>query len=305
MKPLDLRFGNPGFLQELLNDTFEIRVSSATANYDQTKGSALLKELIYQLHESVGNVKNPRDYKIVIGNGCSQLLTAVSLVNPVGTYAPYWSRFDNLIPDLQLFTNEYPHHEKTHDLLITYPNNPDGKLSSKVYEAKVADASYHWPTYYRLEDKIPALDNDIILFSFSKMSGLSSNRFGWALIRDNGIAVKVAEEVELATCGVSKAAQEVALEVISSFLLDNTEFFVNSRNILLNRLNELLVVYPEHLYGKQRGMFFYVRDPGHSFEKLNIEGYRGDVFKDSSSMIRLNIGCYTWEFEELLRRLKA
>lgn len=306
MRTIDLTFGNPSFIQELIQDSYGGYVSGANSDYNLTTAAPQLKEAIYALHESVGNVKNPRDYQIVIGNGASQLLTAISKVVKVGVYAPFWSRFNNLIDDMQLFTLEWPHNQKTHNLLVTYPNNPDGLLSNKVSEAFVVDASYHWPTYYRLDEKLRALDNDIILFSFSKMSGLSSARLGWALVKNTGIALNITNEVELATCGVNVLTQQVACEFIDDTLINlNSEdsLFKVARAILADRINQMSQFYPEHLFRKQRGMFFYINEPSDLFDKLGVKYYRGKPFGDSNDMLRINIGCSTKDFNELIARL--
>lgn len=301
MKPLDLRFGNPDFLQELERFSYGGFISGGNANYSLTKVSDELKEAIYALHESIGNVKNPRDYQIVIGNGASQLLTALSKTVKIGVYAPYWSRFNNLIDDMQLFTKEWPHNSETHKLLVTYPNNPNGALSSKVIDAPAVDASYHWPMYYREGETLRTLDNDIILFSFSKLSGLSSARLGWALVKSPGIAIAMADQIEIATCGVNVLTQQVATEYIDEAILNRFEVMGLARPVLNTRLRILSTIYPEAL--TSRGMFLYANDPSDKLDKLNVLYYRGKIFGDSNDMVRLNIGCSTEDFNELVARL--
>lgn len=305
MNKLDLKFGDPKFLQELNVLGYDVTVDSSNASYDLTKGTEAVIEQIYKLHEKVGNVRNPRSYKVVLGNGASQLLTALSRSVKVGVYRPFWSRFDYLVEDMQVFTNEYPHSDKTHKLLVTYPNNPNGALSSKVHEAYAVDASYHWPTYYNNEDTMIQLSNNILLFSFSKLSGLSSVRFGWALVKDLTDFYNMQNHVEHATCGVSVASQGIFTDWCWYNFDTGLELLDMAAVELQRRHAALQEFYPTHLYGEQRGMFFYVKDPGQVFERLGIEGYRGKIFGHSDDYIRLNIGCSEEAFKELISRLEG
>ena len=309
MRELDLRFGNPDFLQELIKDVeYAAFIGGHNSSYSLTSVSETLAESIYAIHEKAGNVKNPRNYKIVIGNGASQLLTAVAKVQPLGVYAPFWSRFPQLMPDMQLFTTEWPHdaHNKLNSLMVTYPNNPDGSLRSNVLEAKIVDASYNWVTYFRPDERPMALDNDVIIFSFSKLSGLSSARLGWVLVKDDLLADKIKEAVEIASCGVNVLTQQIAISVIDDLTLyygGPSCILKQGQAILNNRLNSIAEFYPEHLFGRRRGMFLYVREPSNLFESIGVTYYRGDIFGDRKENIRLNIGCATADFNELTARL--
>jgi aspartate/methionine/tyrosine aminotransferase len=316
MKKLDLRFGNPAFIQELTDAQYYGTISSANQSYDHTAPQKDLIESILSLHEQVGNVLNIHDYDVVISNGASQMLTAVSRAMPVGVYIPFWSRFRYLVEDMQVFTREFPHDHNNpnlHKLMVTYPNNPDGKLSAIVNEAKVVDASYHWPTFYRPDEKLVPLNNDVLIFSFSKLSGMSSVRLGWALVK-KGVTVNnhedlakvISSHIEMSTCGVSPLAQQVAVEFIEGVLIEmqvGSSILDRAREVLNDRINEFYQAYPTHIYGEQRGMFAYIKDPTDTLDQIGVEYYRGRDFGDSDSYIRLNIGGSAQEFRELMARL--
>lgn len=304
-KKLDLTFGNPAFLQELWDQSFGGFVSQTNSGYDSTKASQDLKEAIYALHEQVGNVKDVRNYHIVIGNGASQLLTAVSRALPMGVYAPFWSRFNYLVEDMRLFTPEWPHHNTNINLLVTYPNNPDGALSPKVLEAQVVDASYHWPQYYPSSYNLRALDNDVLLFSFSKLTGLSSSRLGWALVKSEDIARSIEHHVEMATCGVSPATQEIGAQVIDAMLDNDQEFFKEARSMLNSRWSIMADLLKDFIPFNQTGMFLYVKDVAGKINSLNVEGFNGKDFGDRSYFTRYNLGVSTEDFNEFVARLKT
>jgi L-tryptophan---pyruvate aminotransferase len=68
------------------------------------------------------------------------------------------------------------------------PNNPDGLIKDPHYKNSpyvVHDLVYYWPHH---EINLTKKHEDNMLFSLSKMTGHSSTRLGWALIKDEEIA---------------------------------------------------------------------------------------------------------------------
>lgn len=64
--------------------------------------------------------------------------------------------------------------------LVTSPNNPDTMLNNRVLNGSMAivDHAYYWPHFTH----IPApADEDIMLFTASKLSGHAGSRFGSVL----------------------------------------------------------------------------------------------------------------------------
>lgn len=62
---------------------------------------------------------------------------------------------------------------------VTSPNNPDGQLNKAVLQGQNAkaiyDRVYYWPHF----TAIPApADEDIVIFSLSKLTGHAGSRFG-------------------------------------------------------------------------------------------------------------------------------
>lgn len=80
--------------------------------------------------------------------------------------------------DASLWKNKTDSTEKFIEF-VTYPNNPDGKLTKAVLEGPNAkaifDHIYYWPHYTAIS--APA-NNDIMLFSISKSTGHAGSRFG-------------------------------------------------------------------------------------------------------------------------------
>jgi hypothetical protein len=62
---------------------------------------------------------------------------------------------------------------------VTSPNNPDTMLRKSVIggASAIVDHAYYWPHFTH----IPApADEDVMLFTASKLSGHASSRFGYA-----------------------------------------------------------------------------------------------------------------------------
>lgn len=63
---------------------------------------------------------------------------------------------------------------------VTSPNNPDGKLNKAVLHgpnaSAIYDRVYYWPHFTAIPN--PA-DDDLMLFSLSKLTGHAGSRFGY------------------------------------------------------------------------------------------------------------------------------
>jgi histidinol-phosphate/aromatic aminotransferase/cobyric acid decarboxylase-like protein len=287
MKTLDLKFGNPGFLQELNHNLFKLEYSSDDMAYLEYNVKPELENAIKRIHNIANNVGDGK-YYLVVGNGASQILNALGQIRNVKYTKPAWSRFAALMPP----------NGKPEITLSTYPNNPDGSLDQSL-EVDVVDACYNWQTYYGKSEQVAQLTNDVLIFSMSKLTGHASLRLGWALVRDAGLAKELADQIEIMSCGVSAVTQQAATKILSSI---DESFFIMAQNKLRARWSELEEFWPSRHYGERRGMFLYIKDFG-LFARLGALGISGEAFGDSPDMIRINIGCSKQDFNTLLGRL--
>lgn len=128
---------------------------------------------------------------------------------------------------------------------VTSPNNPDALLRKPVVRgaSAVVDHAYYWPHFTH----IPApADEDVMLFTISKVSGHASSRFGyaqntsmisqlhtrlkmhdctgvcvlhrWALIRDEKVAKRADTYIQQSTLGGSRDTQLRMLKIIKLML---------------------------------------------------------------------------------------
>lgn len=324
MKRLDLGYGNPGFLQEFWTKNHNIHFDANLTPYKL--GRACLPELemlIKSLHEKYKNCVIDNKSQVVVTAGAVQALQAAmyayrKLYNPsfIHYQVPYWGRFNEFAESQQL--RPYPFFKKeskeiaknleyfgetTCISLVTTPNNPDGKISTNI-PANIQDACYNWPHY---TEKITKLKAPVVIFSFSKLSGFSSTRIGWAIVRDDKIASLMRDFVDTYSSGVSTESQLHAAQILE--LTDERFFKLGGMKLQTRRkiLRDLVKKYKlpvEDL--SERGMFWYIKADRQFIFDLHVKCIDGRNSGDpGKNRWRLNIGCHTEDFKELVDRIAA
>jgi L-tryptophan--pyruvate aminotransferase len=139
--------------------------------------------------------------------------------------------------------------------LVTSPNNPDGTIRETVVnrpdddEAKVIhDFAYYWPHYTPITRR---QDHDIMLFTFSKITGHAGSRIGWALVKDKEVAKKMVEYIIVNSIGVSKESQVRTAKILNVLKetckseSESENFFKYGREMMKNRWEKLREVVKE------------------------------------------------------------
>ncbi|CAL9074634.1 unnamed protein product [Musa acuminata var. zebrina] len=216
--PADVDNGDPLFLEPYWQQhaaSSAILVSGWHRMSYQTTGdnfiSLELERHIRLLHKAVRNAVTDGKF-IVFGSGSTHLINALvyalSLHNSTSStpahvvatvpYHPVYKFQTNLFDGREYkwegLTSEWANvsaSSLTNFIeFVTSPNNPDGLLRQSVLcgSAVIHDRAYYWPHY----SAIPApADEDIMLFTNSKISGHASSRLGWAVIKDEKIYERV------------------------------------------------------------------------------------------------------------------
>jgi aspartate/methionine/tyrosine aminotransferase len=228
---IDLRFGDPVFMQPYWND-FNLddhilrgnnfvpshNISSHNhMGYLHTAGSDDLKQAIRQVHHKVGNA-DPAGKFIVLGVGASQLLSAaiyaLSDGKSANVYAkpPFFSRFQQFTQFSGVEQANFYHVNPSKDFIeiVTLPNNPDATASKAVCENVIYDLCYNWPTYIDVVE----YNEKIMIFSLAKATGHASTRVGWALVHDQDVADRMKHYVEMSTSGVSYNAMKLTCNIL-------------------------------------------------------------------------------------------
>lgn len=162
--------------------------------------------------------ENPGHY-VVIANGAKQALAAAfyALRGPgiVSHSTPHWPSYPTLVKlHGSVFCGEVA---STHTGIycVTSPNNPDGSMvqSGDSLPYDVWDAVYaHW--VYEWNHVKPI--HKVSVWSAAKLFGLSGERVGWALTKDESLAMKMADYVEKTTSGVNVRAQIRVAQIVAN-----------------------------------------------------------------------------------------
>ncbi|XAR62243.1 hypothetical protein NMG60_11016930 [Bertholletia excelsa] len=236
--------GNPLFLEP-----FWMKYASRSAvvvtgwhrlSYSYNDHSSISQELvkhIRKLHAMVGNAVTAGRF-IVFGIGSTELLNAavhaLSLQNSSSTSAvvasvPFYGAYKTqteffgsvdykFMGDASSWKNTSYANMNVIEF-VTSPNNPDGQLKKAVLRGSsvrtIHDHVYLWPHFTAIPS--PA-DDDIMLFSLSKLSGHAGSRFGWALIKDESVYQRMMEYTERLSFGISHDTQLVALKLLKVIL---------------------------------------------------------------------------------------
>jgi len=203
--------------------------------------------------------------------------------------------------------------------MMTLPSNPSGIIRPRIYSnaCHIYDLVYYWP--HLTNEVNQTLDEDIMIFSLSKLTGHASLRFGWALVKDRETAVSMWNYILRHNLWVSSAARRRAIVLLNTIYSDGDYFFSSVSSLMKTRWNRIL----ELFYGGQN-RFSLVGEPYTAylylhmlipderaadvanaiFNAVGIIGQPGSTFGDPSGTFRISLTLHTHIFEMLLTRLR-
>lgn len=305
MKELDLSWGNPYFLLEILDQQmihYKKAVDFKNMSYEADNGNPeLLKKVAQITEETTGN-----KYKhYIITNGATQALNTVMRV---------WERDRELI---QVTTTEfgYPYYPEMIDktmtmvhkradlkaynvhpeemVIVDSPSNPlgqqyGGSIYVKDQQNIVWDAVYHNPIY--AASKLVQPNHEVHINSFSKLLGVTGARVGWIATNDDHDFKRFSEESLYENATVSKPSQQLVLDILNT--LDIHRFMTNGRVELdsnrdvMQGLSSLIGTYVP-----DKGMFYCAQADKKLFElfdKAKVKYVK--MRSEDREYIRLNLG---------------
>ncbi|KAJ9546043.1 hypothetical protein OSB04_025750 [Centaurea solstitialis] len=307
--------------------------------------STELENYIRNMHAVVGNAITEDRY-IVFGVGSSQLLSAAvyalssqnssspsNVVASIPFYSIYKTQtvfFDSKSFQFGGDTNKWQSNNSTNNMdvveFVTSPNNPDGELKKSVLGGKtIYDHAYYWPHF----TPIPApSDHDLMIFTLSKLTGHAGARFGWAVIKDKDVYLKMLAYIIVADLGISKDTQLRVLKLLKVALEDDGKpFFKFAYNKMKDRWDTLTSVFSkstrfsiQHIHPLRCNFFNVTRLPSPAYawvkcereeeedcaavlQAANIKGRSGSVFSAKDRYVRLSLIKSQDDFELLVQRL--
>ncbi|EFJ38295.1 hypothetical protein SELMODRAFT_75581 [Selaginella moellendorffii] len=202
-----------------------------------------LERLIRQVHEFVGNAVI-KDKFIVIGTGSMELINAaVASLAPIASNtlpksppaivvsrAPYYQAYQMQTEffastqyiwggEPSIAAKKFANTGSTFIEFVAAPNNPDASMKEPELKFNgsftVFDRAYYWPHYSPI---FKAMDDDVMLFTLSKLTGHAGSRLGWAIVKDPKVYARLSQYVLLNTNGVSHDTQLRASRLLRAVL---------------------------------------------------------------------------------------
>ncbi|XP_047956595.1 tryptophan aminotransferase-related protein 3-like isoform X2 [Salvia hispanica] len=310
--------------------------------------SEVLDSHIRRIHHVAKNALTDGKY-IVFGAGSTQLLNAAvyalsanlsspaSVVASAPFYPIYKSQTDFFQNENYAFKGEASlmsnaSYANTNVIeFVTSPNNPDGNLKEAVCKGPnvraIYDHAYFWPHFTAIPS--PA-DEDVMIFTMSKLTGHAGSRFGWALVKDEEVYNNMMTYISVAEIGISRETQLRALQLMKAILRgDGKEIFDYAFEKMSDRWGKISRVFSKskrfsiqeipplycNFFDKVRGP-----SPGYAWVKCereedlnctrvlgeaNIIGRAGSRFSVADRHVRLSLLKGDDDFNLLLNRLET
>ncbi|XVE55105.1 hypothetical protein DITRI_Ditri03aG0134100 [Diplodiscus trichospermus] len=314
---------------------------------DNTYISKELERLIRKLHAIVGNAVTENRF-IVFGAGSAQVLNAAAYAlspenstSPAGVVAsvPYYALYREQVEyfssekfkfqgDAYAWKNRSEGNTATIEF-VTSPNNPDGRLTKAILHGHnvktIYDHAYYWPHFTPIT---AAADEDLMVFTLSKLTGHAGSRFGWAVIKDENVFNKMVRHMSVNSIGVSRDSQLRAFKLLKTALEgEGKEIFGFGYQTMKRRWERLTralsssnrfslqKIKPQYctFYNKVREFspaYAWVKcerkedkDCYAVLQAANITGRRGSIFSAEERYVRLSLIRSQDDFDILIKRL--
>ncbi|KAK1440395.1 hypothetical protein QVD17_06220 [Tagetes erecta] len=312
---------------------------------DDTMMSTELESYIRKLHSIVGNAITEGRY-MVFGIGSSQLLSAAvyalssenssspsNVLASIPFYGMYKSQpmlFNSENFKYEGDTKSWQSNNSTSNMdvieFVTSPNNPDGELKQSVLGGKtIYDHAYFWPHFTPI---LGPSDQDLMIFTLSKLTGHAGTRFGWAIVKDKDVYEKMINYINIADLGISKDTQLRALKLLKVAIEeDGKSLFQFAYNKMRDRWDRLTSVFAkstrfsiQKIHPLHCKFFNETRLPSPAYAWVKCEreededcsevleagkiiGRSGSAFSANNRYTRLSLIKSQDDFELLLQRL--
>lgn len=216
---------------------------------------------------------------------------------------PYFRLFPDMIRAAGMFqvhenSDTYKEHYKSSVYLVDSLTNPFGTFSEKKYNYVcspiVWDATYYGNVY--APGNHPQPDHDILVGSYSKLTGLNGVRLGWIATNDSLRYERMKRLVDGEYCSLSAASIKIVMDTAGQFTeRDWSLFEKKAQNKLDDNRTEFSKL--EKFFGgtpvPKYGMFYYAEMDSTCkklFEKSGIVWSPGSDLGTNDDFGRFNIG---------------
>ena len=245
----------------------------------------------------------------------------------------YWSKFPRMAkafsPSQVWSTKEEAEVAAADDSLVQLVVSPSNTLNLLAADQEpliapkarqVWDLVYYWPSCFADKERIVLLEEDVMIFSSSKLAGYAGHRFGWAWVKDGDVADRMAEFISVTTQAYPAAEMlynTVILEDIVASIGTHNDFFVRVQEELMSRCLEMEAVF-EAGDGRFKNltpcgnMYIQVECPGAEdedckeafFDDIKLAVTPGTEDGLKANQVRIAFGYERAWFDKIVQKLK-
>lgn len=214
--------------------------------------------------------------------------------------APYYIRYPDMIKAsglLQINEDAFKSgfgEESEIVTLLDLPSNPLGKTTPLYWYPSIPtiiDGVYFSKVY--MNTLIPMPEHDVMVGSYSKLTGLNGIRIGWIATNDSLLYERLKTLVISEYCGLSRASTDLLKSIVHDF--DWDWFELRAKNKLNSNREEWSKL--EKFFGDapvgQVGMFYYAPMDARCkrlMEKSEISWTKGSELGTDNNFARFNLG---------------
>ena len=299
-KTLDLGWGNPYFLLELLDNCYQ---PTWTSVRDLTYApDAGMEKLLTHVRKITEDTTGNHYEHYLITNGATQALSLImkvwerdfdlrSVVTSELGYPYYPQMIDKTLTMTQkkVDLSNYENVSDKEMLIIDSPSNPLGEQFTRSSNKNVVwDAVYHNDIYNANKLIKPA--HELYVGSLSKLLGITGARIGWIATNSKAEYDKLLHENLYDVATVSMPSQKLAIDILDKINLDlftdKGRFMLDGNRQCLQRLAPLLGTDIQEV-----GMFYCAAADQKLFDLFDKSDVKYIKFKvKDQEFIRLNIG---------------
>jgi|ERR1700687_2170443 len=308
MKTYDLGWGESVAVRQAF-----LKVSNANVNFDfnalsnlgypKHEGEPELIELTRQIiKRQTGNHYN----HILITNGATGGVTIAlrsfcqsrGIKECVTRKPPYFRLYPHMIRSAGMYQTYEEAYGIDRVFLVDSLSNPLGTFSEmkkdSVKSPIIWDSVYYGNVY--APGNHPQPDHDVLVGSYSKLTGLNGLRIGWIACNDPSGYEKMKNLVTAEYCGISATSTKIVMETVGKLSSKQWEEFEYKAQLNLDynreEFSKLEKFFGDTPVGKY-GMFYYAPIDGACLKLLIDSGIvwsPGSHLGDTNDFARFNIG---------------
>jgi len=209
--------------------------------------------------------------------------------------------------------------------IVVSPSNPANLLHGDQADIKapkerqIWDLVYYWPSSFADGDALVPLEEDIMIFSLSKLAGYAAHRFGWPWVRDSEVAADMSNYLSVTTQSYPANEMLFSINILQNILESigtKDDFFKLVQMELMDRYTQM-----EEVLAQSNGLFKFGSVGGNMYTTVQCDGPCLPYFEEiglevspgasmglkggeAENTVRLCFGYERSRFDVILKKLK-